>query len=285
MVSAVQLRAAGLTRSGVDVRVKGGRLHRVHRGGYAVGHARLTRRGRMWAAILACGGPEAAAISHRSAAALHDILTDNSAVVNVTTRRKSAPRRGLRAHRSDTLRWDRDVVAKDGLPLTTVPRTLLDLATALTPYRLERACHRAEVLRLLDMAAVGELLAALPRHRGKARLARALATLEIADPIVTRSELEERFLALVAGAGLPPPLVNATIAGFEVDFVWPEWRLIAETDGQAAHLTATAFETDRRRDAALQIAGYRVVRFTWRQVVDEPERIVATLRALLSAAA
>ena len=157
-------------------------------------------------------------------------------------------------------------------------RTLADLAQVLTPHQLQRACHRAEVLRALDGAAVEEILDRLPgRHTRSLR--QALTGLAAAD--VTRSELEDRFLALVADAGLPRPRVNATVGGHEVDFLWPARRLIAETDGAAAHLTPTAFEEDRRRDAALLLAGFHVVRFTWRQVTRQPRRVAETLSALL----
>ena len=104
--------------------------------------------------------------------------------------------------------------------------------------------------------------------------------MQFADPDITRSELEERFLALVAASDLPRPLVNASVAGYEVDFFWAERRLVVETDGAAFHRTAGAFEEDRRRDATLQIAGYRVVRFTWRQVVNDPGGVAATLKEL-----
>ena len=159
-------------------------------------------------------------------------------------------------------------------------RTLVDLAGVLTAQQLERSCHRAEVLRRLD-AADGGAPARPRRSRGARDLRAALATLAPAAPDITRSELEERFLALVADAGLPRPEVNAAVAGHEVDFLWRDHRLVVETDGAATHLTPTAFEEDRRRDAALQVAGFRVVRFTWRQITDDGRRVVQVVRALL----
>jgi hypothetical protein len=280
VVSMSQLRAAGLRSGAIEWRVQRRRLHRVHRGVYAVGHPRLTLRGTLWAAVLACGGVDAAALSHRSAAAVWD-LRQPPARPEVTTLREHTSTPRLQVHRSKTLDPLNDVVRQpDGLPVTTVARTLADLASVLTPHQLERACHRAEVLRRLDADAVEGLLDRLPgRHTRNLR--RALATLTAADPDITRSELEERFLDLVADAGLPPPRVNATVVDHEVDFLWRASRLIAETDGAAAHLTPTAFGEDRRRDAALQVAGFRVVRFTWRQVTRDPDRVAATLRALL----
>lgn len=182
-------------------------------------------------------------------------------------------------HKGNTLDPLDDVVRqRDGLPVTTVARTLVDLADDVTPHQLERICHRAEVLRVLDAGKLDRRLSR-GRWRGARSLRSALETLAYADPQITRSELEERFLGLAADAGLPPPLTNAQVAGNEVDFLWPERRLVVETNGVAAHLTPTAFEEDRRRDAALQIAGYRVARFTWRQVVRDPRHVKATLAA------
>lgn len=119
-----------------------------------------------------------------------------------------------------------------------------------------------------------------PGARGRRALSAAMRSLANDEPEITRSVLEDRFLALIARAGLPRPRVNARVAGFEVDFLWPERRLVAETDGASAHLTPTAFGRDRRRDAALQVAGFRVVRFTWRQVVHDPHVVASTLSAL-----
>jgi very-short-patch-repair endonuclease len=280
VVSMTQLRAAGLRSGAIEWRVHRRRLHRIHRGVYAVGHPRLTPRGRLWAAVLACGGVDAAALSHRTAAAIWD-LGPPPGRPEVTTLREHAPTPQLHVHRSKTLQPLTDVVRQpDGLPVTTVARTLADLAQVLTPHQLERACHRAEVLRKLDAPAIEQLLARLPGRRSRS-LRQALASLAAADPDITRSKLEERFLALVAEAGLPRPRVNAIVADHEVDFLWPAPRLIAETDGAAAHLTPTAFDEDRRRDAELQIAGFRVVRFTWRHVTRHPDSVVETLSALL----
>jgi very-short-patch-repair endonuclease len=172
--------------------------------------------------------------------------------------------------------------APDGLPLTTPTRTLIDLADQLTPHRLERVLHRAEILRILDVNAIHSRLAALPGRRSRTLL-RALGTLQ-RGPEVTRSELEERFLALVAKHRLPRPRVNATVAGHEVDFHWPDQKLIVETDGAAAHLTPTAFEHDRARDAHLTALGYSVIRITWRQLTERPHETARTLRTLLSRA-
>ncbi len=276
-MSAAQLRALGLTRAGVHRRVQAGRLHRVHRGVYAVGHPRLTLRGRFWAGTLATEG----VLSHRSAAASWDLLGPPTRV-EVTTLRRSASTPAITVHRSRTL-TTHDRTALDGLPLTTVTRTLVDLADVLTPHRLERVLHRAEHLRLLDAQALTTRLAELPGRRARA-LRAALTTLTHAQPTITRSELEERFLSLVARSRLPAPECNRRIGPYEVDALWRPHQLIAELDGAATHLTPTAFEHDRRRDAELQVRGFRVVRFTWHQVVHDPHAVAQTLRALLRAA-
>jgi very-short-patch-repair endonuclease len=270
VVSTAQLNAAGLARGAIHHRVQRGRLHRIHRRVYAVGHTRLTWHGRLWAALLACGGPGAALISHRSAAALHELLPRPGGPVDVTSLRRSSSTPAIRVHRGDTIR---EVAEVDGLPCTTVSRTLIDLADVLPPHRLERVVHRAEDLRVLDTRGLQE--------PGRCSLQRALATLRHDEPAITRSELEERFLALVAESDLPRPQTNVLLHGLEVDALWREQDLVAELDGQATHLTAAAFERDRARDARLLLHGLRVVRLTWRQVTREPEATAGLLRRLL----
>ncbi len=225
-------------------------------------------------------GVDAAVLSHRTAAAAWDMSPLPSGKLDVTSLRRSASTAKLRVHRGHTLDLLDDVVRQpDGLPVTSVARTLVDLAAVLTAHELERRCHRAEVLRRLDVRAVQRLVTDV-RRPGARSLRAALATLTRADPDITRSELEERFLALVTDAGLPRPSVNARIAGHEVDFLWRLECLVDEVDGAAAHNTPTAFEEDRHRDAALQVAGFRVVRFTWRRITQDPDAVVRTLRAL-----
>jgi len=277
MISTEQLLGVGLRRGAIAWRVRRGRLHPRYRGVYSVGHAKLTAKAHLWAAILACGGPEAAVLSHRSAAALWELIPMPTKV-DVTTLRRSDPTDAIRVHRTRTLE-PQEVTSRDGLPLTTPTRTLIDLADQLPPHRLERALHRAEILRVLDAAVLRRRLAELPGRRSR-ELLRALATLD-AGPQPTRSELEERLLALIADHNLPRPRVNATVEGHEVDFYWPEHRLIVETDGAASHLTPTAFETDRARDARLTALGYRVIRITWRQLTEHPHEVARTIETLL----
>ena len=239
----------GLGSYAIDHRIRTGRLHVIHRGVYALGHADLSARGRNVAALLAAG-PQAV-LSHRSAGALWRI-TPPPATPEVTIpakRRRSRP--NLTIHRTASLDA-RDVRLHDGLRLTSPKRTLQDLARVMD---VERATAEAQVLGLI------------PR--------------DTTDTPPTRSELERRMLALLRDAGLPPPRVNTLIGAYEVDFAWPDHRVVAELDGWAAHSTRLAFERDRRRDAELQAAGYAVLRFTWRQVRDTPIRIAGRIAQVL----
>lgn len=282
-----QLGAIGLSASAARSRVASGRLQRIHRGVFAVGPWPLTREGRWMAAVLACGS--GAVLSHRSAAAAWGLRTDDRATIDVTTPRRGARQcRGVQVHRSRLL-VEADVTSVDGIPCTSLARTLLDLAEVLDRRGLERAIDRAEVLRLFDLRAVDDALTRGNGRRGVPILRSVLAE-HIAGTPPTESRLEELFLALCGTAAIAHPEVNAslTLGGgvtFRPDFLWRRHRLIVETDGRDVHATRQAFERDRKRDQRLMVAGWRVVRFTWRQVTREPDRVADTLRALLAQAA
>jgi very-short-patch-repair endonuclease len=177
----------------------------------------------------------------------------------------------VRVHRAASL-TGADRTRVDGLPVTTVERTLLDLATTLAPRRLAQAVEAAEARGLLDHAKL------VTSHRAGAARLRAATQ---APPALTRSELEDRFLALCARHRLPRPRVNQRVGPFEVDFHWPADALVVETDGFATHRTRAAFEEDRRRDQVLAALGIHVVRVTHRQVTREAGRVAAVLRARL----
>jgi very-short-patch-repair endonuclease len=263
--------------------VAAGRLTRIHRAVYAVGHGRLTGRGRCMAAVLAYG--PGAVVSYRSAGGLHGIRRDNRARIDVTVPGTSARSRpGIHVHTTTTLE-PIDITSVDGIPCTSVARTLLDLADVLDRRSVERAVDQAEVLHIFDLRAVDDVLARAVGRRGAGVLRGVLAAYD--GPTITRRELEERFLALCRAASLPSPAVNDWIVlgdgiAYQVDFLWREPRLIVETDGWASHGTRQAFENDRRRDRLLLLGGYEVVRFTWRDVLDEPAEVSATLRRLLA---
>ncbi|MCI0637042.1 MAG: endonuclease domain-containing protein, partial [Actinobacteria bacterium] len=179
-----------------------------------------------------------------------------------------------------------DVTKVDGIPCTSVARTLLDLASVVDRRTVERAYEQAEVLRVLDVASLDSLLQRSLGRPGSAVL-RGIVSESRGAEALTRSELEERFFAICDAAALPRPRVNAWVQlgdgnGVEVDFMWPAQRLIVETDGHRVHGTRLAFERDRDRDRRLLLAGWMVVRFTWRQLVHDKEEVVATVRALLA---
>jgi predicted transcriptional regulator of viral defense system len=286
VIALTQLIALGLSASAVRMRVATGRLRRIHRGVYAVGHGALSPRGHVMAAVLACG-PGAVA-SHRDAAMLHGLRPNTRRTVDVSSPgRRGRGIAGVDAHRGDTLR-PADVMTVDGIPCTRVARTLLDLAEVVSRRQLERACDQAELLQLFDLRAVEDVLSRADGRRGAATLRAVLAEHAIGTTL-TRNDLEERFLAICREAGIPQPEVNAWLpldaTGVEADFLWRSARLIAEVDGRNVHTTRRAFVSDRRRDQSLMLAGWRVVRFPRRQVVEEAALVAATVRSLLEQAA
>jgi very-short-patch-repair endonuclease len=266
-----QLRRLGLSNSAIDRRLAAGRLHRVHQGVYAVGHPLLSGRGRWMAAVLACG--PGAALSHASAAALWDLRPTAATRVDVSVPGAGGRARpGLRIHRALAM----ETTTKDGIPVTTPERTILDLAATLPKRALERAIDQAEIQRLLDPASLDALVRAHAGRPGTAKLKAAL----MAPQALTRSELEERMLAICREHALPAPQVNTSVAGHEVDFLFAEARLVVETDGWAYHRTRRAFDRDRERDAALTRARYVTLRLSDRQL-RRGDVVAATLRAAL----
>jgi very-short-patch-repair endonuclease len=277
VVSRAQLGALGLGADAMQWRARTGRLVRLHRGVYAVGHGSVRREGHFLAAVLACG--PGAVLSHRSAAWHWGLLGSDQAVVDVTARRGRRGGPGIRLHRARSLDA-RDTTTHQGIAITTVARTLLDLAATVRADRLERAYAQALQLQLYDHGAISDVLARANGHRGATPLATATAR----EPRLTRSDWEARFLKLVRDHGLPEPLVNHALTApdhghCEVDFYWPAQRLVVETDSWSAHGSRAAYEQDRARDAALQAAGIRVVRFAWRA---RDETILRRLRVLLA---
>jgi very-short-patch-repair endonuclease len=278
VVSLSQLQLCGLSPSGVRQRVAAGRLTRIQRGVYAVGHARLTGHGRWMAAVLAYG--DGAVLSHRSAAALHGIRPTQRGKTDVTLPSQSArPRPGIDVHRSTTL-TDAHVTTVDGIPCTSVARTLLDLADVIDERGVEKAIDQAEVLRVFDLREMEEVLERADGRRGASVVRRLLA--KYGGPTLTDEELEELFLALCRRASLPSPAVNEWVVledgiAYKADFLWRAERLIVETDGWGSHRTRRAFEHDRRRDRRLRLAAWDVIRFTWHDVEREPDEVVGFL--------
>ena len=233
------------------------------------------------AAALACG--PGAVVSHITAADLWDLRRSNASAIHVTVQSRAglSAREGIAVHRTRRLVAD-EVTDHRAIPITTVERTLLDLAGMLAAGPLERAVERTVMLRLFDLAALDAVLARNPGRKGASALQGIVANLDD-EPQLTRSQLEDFFIDLCDAHALPRPETNALVEGLTVDFLWRDRRLIVETDGRATHATPMAFERDRARDARLMVAGYGVVRFTYRQIVREPERVARTLLALLAA--
>jgi len=278
VVSIRQLeRKLGYSRKAVQRDVSSGRLHPLHRGVYAVGHRRTSPHGSCLAAVLACG-PEAL-LSHCSAAWLWGISRRGPAPLNVTSPVPRRARLPIRLHHSRILTAaDRTLV--EGIPVTALPRTLLDCAAESRFAALQRMLERSEELKLFDLAPVEELLERSGGHAGWGRLRRAIALYEPAP--FTRSEFERRFLEAVLRAGLPRPAVNYAEAGFELDVYWPEHRFAVELDTYATHGTNAAFERDHLRDETLLLAGIGTLRITDVRFYREPKAVLTRVATLLA---
>jgi very-short-patch-repair endonuclease len=278
VVARDQLFALGLESAAIEWRLSRGRLHAVHRGVYSVGRRGLSGRGHWLAAVLAVG--PGAVLSHRTAAALWELGVTPARRVDVTVHSRSRRNRpGIAVHLTREL-LDRDRTRRAGIPVTSVARTLLDLAEVIPKRRLERAVEEAERLRLFDLRAIDDVCERGTGRRGLGALRAAVEAQRPSAPF-TRSELERILIDLCRENDLPRPLVNHWVCGFEVDAVWPEQRLVVEVDGYEFHRTRAAFERDRARDAALQVAGFRVLRFTRRGLERERDAVAPTLRGLL----
>jgi hypothetical protein len=282
VVATWQLKPLGYTLSAIKRRALAGRLHRLYRGVYAVGHKRLSRKGRWMAAVLACG-PDAV-LSHRVAIALWELRPPPSGVIDVTVPGRSRKgQKGIRVHNVRTLHDD-DRALVDGIPVTSVHRTLLDYAEVAPAQQLRLAIEASERRELFDLKAIDRLLARSPGRRGRAALAGALT--EMRGRVArTESELERAFLALIRAAGIPEPIAQAQVAGYRVDLFWPGPRpLVVELDSYEYHKSRAKFESDRRRDAKLQLAiDCRVVRLTWMRLEQEAQELIAEVRGFLSA--
>lgn len=276
VVTRQQLLRAGVSEQIIDRRVGTGQLTRLHRGVYAAGPL-LSWQGRLLAAVLACG--VGALLSHRSASVLWRLQAEGAVGdrIDVTVGRGDRRRPGIRVHRVAGL-VPTDVASVEGIPVTSVARTLIDLAAWVPRQDLERSCAAALKLGLVGREELVERIAQT-RARGVARLREVLG----ADgPAFTRSEAESRFVALMRKAQLPRPDMNRIVAGYEVDALWPDQRLVVEIDGFAYHSSRESFEADRRRDAVLAAAGLRVFRVTWRQIVHEPEAVLVRIAQALA---
>jgi restriction endonuclease-like protein/putative AbiEi antitoxin of type IV toxin-antitoxin system len=276
VVSRAQLSALGLSDGAIDHRITRAVLHRLHRGVFAVGHRAVSREG-AWVAPVLAAGP-GAVLSHRSAAALWGIRQSSRRDTEVTSPRQCRRPRIVASHAK--LAPD-EVTVERGIPVTTPARTLYDLAALVRPHELEHAFNEAEIRRLASPVSVRDLVARHPRRSGNTAVRNVLGKYATYGATVTRSRLEQRLLALLDAHALPRPLINRAGAHGELDATWPEQRLVVECDGFATHGTRAAFERDRARDRELQVAGWRVVRITWRQLTTDADTIAGQLRILL----
>lgn len=264
VVTRTQLRRLGLSDRQITRAIAHARLHPVHRGVFAVGHRRLSVHGRRAAAVLACGA--GAALGYRSAAAHWDLRATSSPTTDVVVSRSSRPRHeNVIVHQHLRLGGD-EVVEHDGILVTTVSRTLLDVAAVLSPAAMRRAVGQADVLQRFDLHALRRLMDRHPRHPGHRVMRELLRTW--AEPERTRSALEAQFVVLCDRLGFPCPILNATVLGMEIDAIFPEHRIAVELDGYRSHSGATQWENDHDKRARLVAAGWTVLAYSWRQMRD-----------------
>jgi predicted transcriptional regulator of viral defense system len=276
VVATRQLAALGYSKSSVAKAAKAGRLHRMHRGVYVVGYRRLTWHGRCMAAVLAAY-PSVA--SHWSAAWLWGLLRSRPGTVHVTCPASRRIRREFVVHASDLP--DADYTVTEGIPVTSLPRTILDVAVGAQSKTVARYIERADDSKAFDLGEMRELLDRSNGHQGAAKVS---ATLDayFSERQFTRSGLERRFLALVRDAGLPEPAMNCFVAGHEIDAYWDGARFGVEIDVYATHGSRVSFEADRTRDDELLLAGVETIRVTGVRLDREPAAVVDSVRRHLA---
>jgi very-short-patch-repair endonuclease len=281
VVARWQLLAAGFSRAVIQRLIDRGYLIPIHRGVYAVGHGRLTPRGRWMAAVLA-GGAQAV-LSHRAAAAVWELRPFPGGSIDVTVLARSRGQTGpIQYHGARRLHpEDRSVV--DGIPVTSPYRTLLDFAEIARPQQLRLAVEAADRLELLDGRKLDSLYVRSRGRRGLKPLRAAVAELRGPAPW-TQSALERKFLALIREHGLPEPRCNVLVEGFLVDCWWPQPRLVIEVDGYRFHKSRREFDENRLRDTKLQLAGIRVLRITQPRIEIAPLELVSDVRRALTGA-
>lgn len=272
-----QLLELGFSSAAIRHKLAVGRLHPVFRGVYAVGRPHDTREA-MWMAAVLRGG-DGGGLSHLPAAAHWGFRPYRGRLIEVTVpARRQVREPGIRFHRSRHL-TDADVTELGGIPITTVVRTLVDIGPRLDLKQRERAINEADRLGLVDPSALRQAIAADERRLHLANVLR--DTLDRRTFTKTRSELERIFLRLVRAAGLPMPLTNQIVNGFEVDFYWPELGLIVETDGLRYHRTPAQQAEDLIRDQVHAARNLTPLRFTAHQIVHEGPYVIATLRTVM----
>lgn len=276
VVATWQLERLGYGRNAVAKAAAVGRLYRIHRGVYVVGQRGLTWHGRCMGTVLA-STPSVA--SHLSAAWLWGLLRSRPETLHVTCRGRRSGKRPFVVHRADLARVD--LARRDRIPVTSLSRTILDVAVTSRPRTVRRHVQIADDLKLFDLREMNDLLERTKGHRGQAKVRAALALYE-EKPVFTRSGLERRFLEVVREAGLPEPAMNLFVEGYEIDAYWADHRFGVELDVYETHGSRLSFEEDRERDDALLLAGIETTRVTGPRLDREPEAVVDAIRRHLA---
>lgn len=280
LVTRGQLVEMGFTRSAIAHAVHTRRLWRVHRGVFAVGRRELTREGVWLAAVMACGSD--AVLSHLAAASLwglRDVPPLRPEVSVPSDAGRPGPY-GIDLHRAGTLRH-RHTTRKAGVPVTTLQRTLADIAAMLDEKQLKSAVRQAERLHRLDLAQVRATLDEFPRASYRHTRLRRLLDAYVPRSGMTESVLEARFLDMCFKEGFPMPETQVPVGAYRADFLWPDLHLVVEVDGRASHDGFVAFRDDRARDRAMDAAGLDVLRFTSNEVLDQPDLVARQLSAAI----
>jgi very-short-patch-repair endonuclease len=278
VVSFRQLRGLGFSKGAISRMSEADRLRRIHRGVYAVGHAKLSGQGRCVAAVLACG--DGALVSHWSAAWLWGLWSSFPKPVEISIPSHGHRRRGVWTHHVPSLDAGERALANDVIPVTSFARTVLDVAGTTAVPRTESILERAERRDLLDLGAIDAILDRHPRAPGTGRLRQ--ATEIYRDPAFSRARSERLFKALIKKAGLPQPVLNTFVAGHEIDAYWEAEQFAVEVDGWDTHRTRAAFERDPVRQEDLLLAGITCIRITARRIEREPDAVGARLAQHLS---
>lgn len=274
-VTRAQLLALGMAPTSITRFVSTGRLHREHPGVYSVGCPAVTPLERAMAAVLACG--PSAVLSHASALTLWGIWKRWEIPFHVTLTGDRRPK-GIKVHRVKCIDR-RDVSRRDGTPVTTLPRTLLDCAPLMTAKSLNRAINNARLDHQVHPSALLALVRRYPSHPGR-RLVEAVLGSATERP--TRSAFEDTFPSFCERYGLPTPQMNAVVCGYEVDALFAQEKVIVELDGWSFHSSRTSFETDRGKDADTLAAGYATLRITWARYQQAPDQEAARLHTILA---
>lgn len=280
VITTQQALMCGMTAGEIRQELRSGRWVASAKGTYIVNGSARTWEQRVAAAVLTAG--ERAAASHLTAASLHGLIERRPSTVDVTVayggHRGAA--QGFVIHRARTLEAS-DIRCMQGLRVTGPGRTLVDIAGVLDARRLGAALDRALLRGLVSIPGLRRYIdqRGLRRRRGVGRLVKLLDDREFGVP---ESELEREFIAVIAGSGLQQPVRQQPVGPYRVDFAYPDRRLLIELDGRATHGTAEAFEADPVRQNELVLDGWTVLRFTWKQMTEDPDYILATIRRALS---